>query len=127
MYRGKYMENQAQERRDSARFELKEALEMKIVFSSENPNLLGKTLCGSTIDVSASGLRIELNQLIKLDSVLDVWVTLKDNKKKYFLTGNVRWCKQMGEGEYFQIGVVLRERSDTVTDLDSWQIAFKNA
>jgi len=115
-----------QERRNSIRYELNEALDMKIVFSSENPGLLGKTLCGSTIDVSASGLRIELNQQIKLDSVLDVWVTLKESKKKYFLTGNVRWCKEMEVGEYFQIGVILRERSDTITDLDSWQAVFKN-
>jgi PilZ domain-containing protein len=119
------MENHVEERRDAKRIELKEALDMKIVFSSENPNLLGKTLCGSTIDVSASGLRIELNQQIKMDSVLDVWVTLKEGKKKYFLTGNVRWCQEMEVGGYFQVGVVLRERSDTVTDLDSWQAAFK--
>ncbi len=119
------MEKEVVNRRESPRISLKEALNMKIVFSSENPNLLGKTLCGSTIDVSASGLRIELNQQIKIDSVLDVWVTLKENQKKYFLTGNVRWCRTLETGEYFQIGVVLRERSDTVTDLDSWQATFK--
>jgi len=120
------MENQVANRRASERFTQREALNMKIVFSSENPNLLGKTLCGSTIDVSSSGLRIELNQQIKIDSVLDVWVTLKENQKKYFLTGNVRWCQPMETGEYFQIGVVLRERSDTITDLDSWQAMFKS-
>ena len=122
---GYSMEEQVQDRRDATRFESKEALEMKIVFSSENPGLLGKTLCGSTIDVSATGLRIELNQKIRMDSVLDVWVTLKDNKKKYFLTGNVRWCQDSEVSDYYQIGVVLRERSDTITDLDSWQDAFK--
>ncbi len=125
-FQGSCMEDQVENRRQSPRISLKEALNLKIVFSSENPNLLGKTLCGSTIDVSASGLRIELNQQIKIDSVLDVWVTLKENDKKYFLTGNVRWCRTLETGEYFQIGVVLRERSDTVTDLDSWQDAFKN-
>lgn len=103
----------------------KGSLDLKIVFSSENPNLLGKTLCGSTLDVSASGLRIELNQKIKVDSVLDVWVTLKDSSKKYFLTGNVRWCNEMEVGGHYQIGVVLRERSDTVTDLEAWRQAFK--
>jgi len=120
------MEQTYEERRGAERFQLKEALNLKIVFSSENPNLLGKTLCGSTLDVSATGLRIELNQVIKIDSVLDVWVTLKDSSKKYFLTGNVRWCTEMDVGGYYQIGVVLRERSDTVTDLASWQSAFKN-
>lgn len=118
---------QEQDRRGAVRYESKEALDLKIVFSSENPNLLGKTLNGSTIDVSSSGLRIELNQQIKIDSVLDVWVTLKNSNKKYFLTGNVRWCTEMAVGGYFQIGVVLRERSDTITDLDSWQSALGKA
>lgn len=119
------METQLDERRSAPRFELQEALELKIVFSSENPNLLGRNICGSTVDVSATGLRIELNQQIKIDSVLDVWVTLKDNNKRYFLTGNVRWCTEMEVGGYYQVGVVLRERSDTVTDLDSWKTVFK--
>lgn len=122
---GNQMEEPLDERRGAARYELKEALNLKIVFSSENPNLLGVTLCGSTLDISSTGLRIELNQKIKVDSVLDVWVTLKDNAKKYFLTGNVRWCNEMEVGGFYQIGVVLRERSDTVTDLDSWRSAFK--
>jgi len=119
------MENQVEDRRDATRYELKEVLDMKIVFSSENPNLLGKKIAGSTVDVSASGLRIELTQQIKIDSVLDVWVTLKDSNKKYFLTGNVRWCEEMEIEGHFQIGVVLRERSDTVTDLDNWKSVFK--
>jgi len=119
------MQKTSSERRSAERYEQKEALDLKIVFSSENPNLLGKTLCGSTLDVSASGLRIELNQKIKMDSVLDVWVTLKDSSRKYFLTGNVRWCNEMEVGGYYQVGVVLRERSDTVTDLEAWRQVFK--
>lgn len=125
--RGTFMDNQVQDRRDASRYELKQALDMKIVFSSENPNLLGRTVCGSTIDASATGLRIELNQAIKIDSVLDVWVTLKENQRKYFLTGNVRWCKATGVEGFYQIGVVLRERSDTVTDLDGWKKEFKGS
>jgi hypothetical protein len=114
-----------EDRRAEARYERKEELNMKIVFSSENPGLLGKTIDGSTIDVSASGLRIILNQPIKIDSVLDVWVNRKEQNKKYFLTGNVRWCKETEVGGIYQVGLVLRERTDTVTDLASWQALFK--
>ncbi|VAW58626.1 hypothetical protein MNBD_GAMMA11-895 [hydrothermal vent metagenome] len=114
-----------EERRGAKRQLTKEALNLKIVFSSENPGLLGRTINGSTVDISATGLRIEMKQKIKMDSVLDVWVTLKDNHKKYFLTGNVRWCSEENEDGLYQIGVVLRERSDTVTDLNSWRAVFK--
>ena len=113
------------ERRAEVRFDQKEELSMKIVFSSENPGLLGKTMDGATVDVSASGLRIMLNQPIQIDSVLDVWVNLKEKNKQFFLTGNVRWCNETDVGGIYQIGLVLRERSDTVTDLSSWQAVFK--
>lgn len=113
------------ERRAHARFEAAEDINLKIVFSSENPGLLGRTLNGSTLDVSAGGLRISLNHPIKIDSVLDVWVTLKEQKRKFFLTGNVRWCNESDKPGIYQIGLILRERTDTVTDLRSWQEVFK--
>jgi len=117
--------NEAAERRSDERFEHKDQLSLKIVFSSENPSLLGKNVDGSTLDISASGLRIELNQSIKIDSVLDVWVSLKNLNKKFFLTGNVRWVNETAKPGIYQIGLVLRERTDTVTDLSSWKATLK--
>jgi hypothetical protein len=113
------------ERRADKRFDKSEDISLKIVFSSENPGLLGKTMSGETLDVSASGMRISMERAIKIDSVLDVWVTLHDQNKKYFLTGNVRWCRPSEAGKDYQVGLVLRERTDTVTDLSSWQEAFR--
>ncbi|MDQ1363370.1 MAG: PilZ protein [Pseudomonadota bacterium] len=114
-----------EERRAHRRFELADEINLKIVFSSENPGLLGRTLDGSTLDVSAGGLRILLNHPIKVDSVLDVWVTLKEQRRKFFLTGNVRWCNESDKPGIYQVGLILRERTDTVTDLRSWQETFK--
>ena len=113
------------ERRVDERYERSEQLSLKIVFSSENPGLLGKTIDGKTVDISASGLRISLNYPIKIDSVLDIWVTLKDQNKKFFLTGNVRWCSETEVGGIYMIGLVLRERSDTITDFTDWKKLFK--
>ncbi|TNF33345.1 MAG: PilZ domain-containing protein [Gammaproteobacteria bacterium] len=114
------------ERRAEARYSRTEHISLKIVFSSENPGLLGKNLDGKTVDVSASGLGLVLDRPIQVDSVLDVWVTLKDQNKKYFLTGNVRWCSELEVGGAYKIGLVLRERTDTVTDLAAWRTVFKN-
>lgn len=119
------MQKLASERRGDTRFQLRQALELKIVFSSDHPELLGRKISGETLDVSATGLRIEIDKQLKIDSVLDVWVTLKDTNRKYFLTGNVRWVAEADRAEAYQTGVVLRERSDTVTDLASWQSVFK--
>ena len=111
--------------RAHVRFKNSDDINLKIVFSSENPGLLGRKLDGSTLDVSATGMRIMLNNAIRVDSVLDVWVALKEQNQKYFLTGNVRWCNESEKPGIYQIGLVLRERSDTVTDLRNWQQVFK--
>ena len=111
--------------RTHVRFKSIDDINLKIVFSSENPGLLGRKLDGSTLDVSATGMRIMLNNAIRVNSVLDVWVALKEQNRKYFLTGNVRWCNESEKSGIFQIGLILRERSDTVTDLHNWQQVFR--
>lgn len=114
-----------QRERAQYRFKQVEDISVKIVFSSENPGLLGRKIQGSTLDVSAGGMKLMLNNPIRVDSVLDVWVTTKDQSRKYFLTGNVRWCNESEKSGIYQIGLILRERSDAVTDLVSWQDSFK--
>lgn len=114
-----------EERRSDQRIQQNENVSLKIVFSSENPGLLGKNLSGETLDISASGMRLALPFVIKVDSVLDVWMTLHDENKKYFLTGNVRWCRPNPDSAGYLIGLVLRERTDTITDLASWKEQFK--
>ncbi len=114
-----------EDRRADPRIELQADLTVKIVFSSTAPSLLGKNLDSKTVDISASGLRISLDRPIEIDSVLDVWVTMKKQNKKYFLTGNVRWCNETDQLGVYHAGVVLRERTDTITDLRSWRKHFK--
>lgn len=114
-----------EDRRADPRIELRADLTVKIVFSSTAPSLLGKNLDSKTVDISASGLRISLDRPIEIDSVLDVWVTMKKQNKKYFLTGNVRWCNETDQLGVYHAGVVLRERTDTITDLGSWRKYFK--
>ncbi|MCW8955406.1 MAG: PilZ domain-containing protein [Gammaproteobacteria bacterium] len=115
-----------EDRRADPRIEQAADLTVKIVFSSSSPGLLGKNLDGKTVDISASGLRVSLDRPIDVDSVLDVWVMMKKENKKYFLTGNVRWCNETEQPGIYHAGVVLRERTDTITDLRSWRKSFKN-
>ena len=112
------------ERRVDTRIEDHSVLELKIMFASEAPGLLGKNVSGSTVDVSASGLGLSLNCEVPVDSTLDLRVTLKDDFKKFFLSGKVRWCKPSSESGMFQVGVALHERTDVDTDLDNWKKAI---
>lgn len=46
------------ERRQDERYGAPDDLSLQIVFSSENPGLLGKTIDSSAVDISTSGLKI---------------------------------------------------------------------
>lgn len=116
-----------QERRTDKRIIRTEAFSLKIIFTSENPGLLGKSLYGSTIDISASGLRLALQKQLPVDSTIDVVVILKGSPKQYFLSGKVRWCKKADDKNNYHVGVALQDLINTETDYKAWRTALKNA
>ena len=113
-----------EERRVARRTQQSYAVQLKIVFSSDNPRTLGQVLDGATVDVSASGLRLSMHQPLSVNSTIDIKVTLDRDFREYFLSAKVRWCKQMDDGSY-QAGAELQELSDTPTDYRAWKMMFK--
>ena len=112
-------------RRADTRHDHQEALSLTIIFTSQNPGLLGKTLKGSTIDISSSGLRIMLNTAIPADSTIDMSIMLKGGTEKFFLSGKVRWCRETTEEGTYQIGIVLQDLINTETDYKRWRKTVK--
>ena len=112
-------------RRADERHNQQEALSLTIIFTSQNPGLLGKTLKGSTVDISASGLRIVLGTAIPASSTIDMSIALKDNPDKFFLSGKVRWCKETEEEGTYQIGIALQDLINTDTDYKRWRKTVK--
>lgn len=112
------------EKRISKRFIPTQDVEIKVLFSSDNPAFLGKTFPAKSIDISKEGFRLELCKKLVKNSVLDLVITFKDQQREYFLTGNVRWIKEMSKPDQFHAGVVLRDRTDENCDLDKWRSEF---
>ena len=112
------------DKRSSARHNNTEEINVKIVFSSKNPSLLGKTLKAKVIDISKDSLRLDVSHEISIDSVLDIVIETETFNRKYFITGNVKWRLPAKPGHY-QIGLKFRERTDTVSDLGNWKSQFK--
>ncbi|VAW56283.1 hypothetical protein MNBD_GAMMA07-1170 [hydrothermal vent metagenome] len=96
---------------------------VQVVFSSENPALLGKAMVTTAIEISPKSVRLEVSLPVKIDSVLDIIVAMSDSERSYNLTGNVRWRLPSSKGKY-QIVLVLRERSDVRSDLHAWKSNF---
>lgn len=100
-----------------------ESTEVKILFSSENPSLLGKTMKTTAIELSPKSVRLEVEHPIEINSVLDISIKLDSSERRYNLTGNVRW-RLPSIGSQFQIILVLRERMDIRSDLKAWKANF---
>lgn len=98
---------------------------IKVLFSSDNPRVLGRTFLCSGIEVSKN--RIQINSLtpLAINSVLDLSITLEDSARKYLVTGDVKSCKY-GTGVSYAIGIQLKSRSGTTTDLDNWKRLIKH-
>ena len=54
--------------------------------------------------------------------LLELWMEISNHPGKFFLTGEVKWCKEVEEGKRYLVGVELKER-DT-DDFKQWQEAL---
>lgn len=99
-------------------------IEIKVLFSSDNPVLLGKTFQSQTVYVSRNRLSLEVCRKIQLNSVLDMAITLKEAGRRYHLTGNVRDCSPTRQPDQYHLDIVLRERADIPTDFGAWNSQF---
>lgn len=97
--------------------------EVKILFSSENPSLLGQKVHATAIEMSPRALRIEVPFPLEIGSVLDIALKINGLNHDYHLTGNIRWRVPSMNGNY-HVGLVLRERSDIKSDFKAWKSNF---
>lgn len=111
------------EKRNQSQFVSSDNVEVKVLFSSENPSLLGKTVNTTAIEMSPRSLRLEVAYPIEIDSVLDIVVTVRGIERDYYLTGNIRYRLPSHSGQY-HIVLVLRERTDVTSDLKAWKEHF---
>lgn len=112
-------------KRRQPRYMPSEKTEVQILFSSENPSLLGKTINARAVEMSPRGIRLDVAHAIAIDSVLDIVIRMPGTEKEYYLTGNVRWAVPSPASiEHFHIGLVLRERTDEPSDFKQWKSHF---
>lgn len=103
----------------------KQDIEVKILFSSDHPVLLGKTFNSSIHQISKEKLHLEVCRKLVLNSVLDMSVHLKQNGQNYRLTGNVRSCAPSTKSNHYKVDIVFRERQDEPSDFIEWNKTFK--
>lgn len=114
------------ERRRDTRFLVDDSFQVKVLFSSDEPRMLGKKFQCSPIDVSKGGLQLTSQDAIIVNSVLDLSITVAGSDKEFLLTGDVKWCRQNKSSFHYAVGIQLKTRAGTPTDLDEWKRLIKH-
>ncbi len=108
------------ERRRQRRLCRDDKLLIQILSASESPELVGEILTCTAVDVSRSGLRLEVAHEAPVGSDIDLWIDVKGYAGKYFLHGCVVWCYEFdAESKDFYLGVEIQ--AQTSTDYQEWQ------
>lgn len=73
----------------------------------------------STVDMSASGLQIRLDENLPKGQLVDVWIALLDNLGTYHLDGRINWIRP--DGQDWLAGVEVLTSSEGLRD---WEELF---
>lgn len=83
---------------------------IQILSGSERQDVSSSAVFCYNCDVSQSGMCIELESPLQLDSEVDLWVSDGETEERYYLRGHVCWCQpdDTRHGQ-FQIGIELED------------------
>jgi hypothetical protein len=107
------------DRRQHTRQPRDERVVVQIVSSTRDTLPPGTVVRCSTKDVSAQGLRIQLDQQLPEGFQLELWVEVSNHPTKFYLAGEVKWCEVLDEAKRYLVGVELKEGE--TEDFKLWQ------
>ena len=111
--------NQPAERRALPR--KRAQLFIQIVLASEQERGEPHPIYCRSADISAEGLRLNLDEEIEPESRMELLVSEPSRSDSFLLKGTSRWCHEREDKSGFQIGVWLESGSG---DLGRWQARF---
>ena len=109
----------SKDRRQHVRQSRDERVVVQIVSSTRDTLPPGTVVRCATKDVSSQGIRIQLDQQLPEGFLLELWIEISSHAGKFFLAGEVKWCKELDEGKRYLIGVELKEGE--TDDFKLWQ------
>jgi hypothetical protein len=97
------------DRRRHQRIEVVKAIFIEVVNRRSRRESENTVIRCETIDVSLSGLKIYVTQLIAQGSQLNIAVPMEDWKENLELVGDAVWVKPVERGEGYWVGLELRD------------------
>lgn len=111
-----------EERRTAPRLLRDENVVVKILAATARPELVGTEVECSTVDVSATGLRLLLETPVEAGSQLGLEVELTEHSDRYLLSGEVMWSRETEAAGIYLIGVRLL--GEDTPPLQQWRCLF---
>jgi hypothetical protein len=96
------------DQRRNTRVPREEQIEVTVLDCPAEPTLVGSTITCSTLDASATGLRLCFTCAMPDDAVLELHVGIAGQSQKCRLRGVVRWSSRLKDGDGFFVGVELQ-------------------
>jgi hypothetical protein len=97
------------DRRKHQRIDVVKAIFIEVVNRGSRRESDNAIIRCETVDISVSGLRIYVTQLIAQGSQLNIAVPMEDWKDNLELVGDAVWVKPVEKGKGFWVGLELRD------------------
>ena len=115
---GRRQPRRSNDARRAQRFERNDRMFVQVILSVEEPGLVGSTLSSNAVNISSGGLQFRVPSALPVGALLDVWIDVNSRPGKFFLSGEVRWCRPNEDGSS-SVGLELRQ--GIATDFEEWR------
>lgn len=112
--------NKPQERRKFPRLRREERAVLHRLEADDDPE--HAVLYCKTVDISAGGLQVRTKQELHPGEAVEAVITVEGYGDSFRLRGEIRWCRDAGNGEEYLAGVELAQGQGG--DLGSWRRVF---
>ena len=109
------------DKRRHPRLPREEPLSIRLLIPSDKAGSAPLQIYGSSVDMSATGLQLQLDHELEIGQALEVWIVLVDDHDAYNLTGKVTWSKPSEAGGHVA-GIAL---DLDCPDIRAWDELFR--
>lgn len=101
------------EQRQEYRLDSKETVFIELASASPDGTQPAEILVSTSVDISANGLQVVVNQPLELNRILQVAVQLEDSDSPINLVTEVKWIIEDQVNQRWMVGLAMLESDDT--------------
>lgn len=116
------MSHQSPERRSEMRLDEQATIFLEVMSSSTDNTTSPSVVICNSLDVSANGIQVALDDSIAVGSILRLGVDLGADTETIYLVGEAKWVRQ--EDDEYKIGFELYDAEGT--DIATWKESIAN-